>query len=387
MAAPDADIKEAFALHDKRGNGTIASSSLGDVLRALGQNPTQKQVQDLVNDAPQESESTRLSLYLLPALFRLTQDDFIAGFQVFDKEGNGYIGQGEFRYILTTLGEPLSDHEVDELLKDAEITPEGNLNYVAFVNRITSQAQRTAERTPETLQVMTTTTSAAAAAATSSDETIQTSQIARTRHVIVTVIGATGHQGSGVVAAFLRPFSSSSLEDGADNPEYAVRAVSSNPSGSKSQALLSAHPSAASSPRLTLVQADLANVESLKEAIRGSDGVFFAGPFMPGEGAKAEESEEAKWGRNVVDAVKACGVEHFIYSSLNHLSVLSKGKYVNVVHEDAKALVAQYAQAQLKAVTLLIPQDGAVTICVPVDPEVKMEWVDEGFDIGNFAAA
>lgn len=27
-----------------------------------------------------------------------------------------------------------------------------------------------------------------------------------------------------------------------------------------------------------------------------------------------------------------------------------------------------------------------MTICVPVDPEVKMEWVDEGFDIGNFAA-
>ena len=52
------DIKEAFALHDKRGNGTIASTSLGDVLRALGQNPTQKQVQDLVNNAPQESESS-----------------------------------------------------------------------------------------------------------------------------------------------------------------------------------------------------------------------------------------------------------------------------------------------------------------------------------------
>ncbi|GAA5886810.1 hypothetical protein JCM3774_000502 [Rhodotorula dairenensis] len=167
MAAPDADIKEAFALHDKRGNGTIAASSLGDVLRALGQNPTQKQVADLVNNAPQESES------LLPptpdanpALTALewpyartvdydtfvgilnrpggydpagTVDDFIAGFQVFDKEGNGYIGQGEFRYILTTLGEPLTDHEVDELLKDAEITPEGNLNYVAFVNRIASQ--------------------------------------------------------------------------------------------------------------------------------------------------------------------------------------------------------------------------------------------------------
>ncbi|GAA5971038.1 hypothetical protein JCM8115_006127 [Rhodotorula mucilaginosa] len=123
MAAPDADIKEAFALHDKRGNGTIASSSLGDVLRAL------------------VDYDTFVSILNRPGGYDPagTVDDFIAGFQVFDKEGNGYIGQGEFRYILTTLGEPLSDHEVDELLKDAEITPEGNLNYVAFVNRITSQ--------------------------------------------------------------------------------------------------------------------------------------------------------------------------------------------------------------------------------------------------------
>lgn len=142
MAAPDADIKEAFALHDKRGNGTIASTSLGDVLRALGQNPTQKQVQDLVNNAPQEIDyDTFVTILNRPGGYDPagTVDDFIAGFQVFDKEGNGYIGQGEFRYILTTLGEPLSDHEVDELLKDAEVTPEGNLNYVAFVNRITSQ--------------------------------------------------------------------------------------------------------------------------------------------------------------------------------------------------------------------------------------------------------
>lgn len=66
------------------------------------------------------------------------------------------------------------------------------------------------------------------------------------------------------------------------------------------------------------------------------------------------------WGNSLGNKPKntqACRVEHFIYSSLNHLSVLSKGKYVNVVHEDAKALVAQYAQAQLKAVTLLIPRE------------------------------
>ena len=48
-------------------------------------------------------------------------DEFIRGFQVFDKEGNGFIGAGELRYVLTQLGEKMSDEEVDELLKGVQI--------------------------------------------------------------------------------------------------------------------------------------------------------------------------------------------------------------------------------------------------------------------------
>lgn len=53
---PPTEAKEAFALFDKRGAGTIPKSSLGDVLRALGQNPTQKEVADLASQAGQDSE-------------------------------------------------------------------------------------------------------------------------------------------------------------------------------------------------------------------------------------------------------------------------------------------------------------------------------------------
>lgn len=50
-----------------------------------------------------------------------TIEEFIRGFQVFDKEGNGFIGAGELRYVLTSLGEKLNDDEVDELLKGVQV--------------------------------------------------------------------------------------------------------------------------------------------------------------------------------------------------------------------------------------------------------------------------
>lgn len=56
-------------------------------------------------------------------LFLPYSEEFIRGFQVFDKEGNGFIGAGELRYVLTQLGEKMTDEEVDELLKGVQIGP------------------------------------------------------------------------------------------------------------------------------------------------------------------------------------------------------------------------------------------------------------------------
>lgn len=41
---------------------------------------------------------------------------------MFDKDGTGHIGVGELRYVLTSLGEKLSDEEVDELLKGVTVS-------------------------------------------------------------------------------------------------------------------------------------------------------------------------------------------------------------------------------------------------------------------------
>lgn len=56
-------------------------------------------------------------------------EEYCRGFQVFDKDMTGFIGVGQLRYILTNLGEKMSDEEVDELLKAVETGGNGEINY------------------------------------------------------------------------------------------------------------------------------------------------------------------------------------------------------------------------------------------------------------------
>lgn len=50
------NYKEAFALFDKRGNGRCTIDSLGDLLRACGQNPTLAEIQELEKGLGNECE-------------------------------------------------------------------------------------------------------------------------------------------------------------------------------------------------------------------------------------------------------------------------------------------------------------------------------------------
>lgn len=56
-------------------------------------------------------------------------EEYCRGFQVFDKDMTGHIGVGELKYILTNLGEKMSEEEVDELLKAVD-TSSGQVNYI-----------------------------------------------------------------------------------------------------------------------------------------------------------------------------------------------------------------------------------------------------------------
>ena len=56
--------------------------------------------------------------------------------EVFDRDGNGFISAAELRHVMTNLGEKLTDEEVDEMIREADVDGDGQINYEESALRI-----------------------------------------------------------------------------------------------------------------------------------------------------------------------------------------------------------------------------------------------------------
>lgn len=141
--AEESKLKDVFALFDKTASNTVSATDLGDLLRAVGQNPSLKEIADLqdsIGSKDIDFEQYK-SIVNREGGFKDTGkiEDYIKAFQVFDKNLTGFISIGEIKYILTSIGEKLSEDEVDEILKTVPQTENKAVDYAEFVKNILSQ--------------------------------------------------------------------------------------------------------------------------------------------------------------------------------------------------------------------------------------------------------
>ncbi|XP_071724661.1 calmodulin-7-like isoform X3 [Rutidosis leptorrhynchoides] len=142
------EFKEAFSLFDKDGDvltmfltlavGCITTKELGTVMRSLGQNPTEAELQDMINEVDADGNGTIDFPEFLNLMARKMKDtdseeELKEAFRVFDKDQNGFISAAELRHVMTNLGEKLTDEEVGEMIREADVDGDGQINYEEFV--------------------------------------------------------------------------------------------------------------------------------------------------------------------------------------------------------------------------------------------------------------
>ncbi|KAJ1686736.1 hypothetical protein LUZ63_018126 [Rhynchospora breviuscula] len=133
-----AEFKEAFSLFDKDGDGTITTRELGTVMRALSQNPTEAELQEMIKEVDADGSGTVdfnefLTLMAHKLKDKESEDELREAFRVFDKDQNGFISGAELRHVMTNLGEKLTDEEVQEMVREADTDGDGQINYDEFV--------------------------------------------------------------------------------------------------------------------------------------------------------------------------------------------------------------------------------------------------------------
>lgn len=159
---------------------------------------------------------------------------------------------------------------------------------------------------------------------------------------IIVIFGATGAQGGGLARAILHD----------SNSEFAVRAITRDPSSDKAKELL----------RLgaEVVAADIDDPESMKRALEGAYGAYCV-TFYWAHLSPEKELAEAK---SMAEAAKAAGLKHVIWSTLedirkwvplddNRMPTLM-GKY-KVPHFDAKGEANSFFTEAGVPTTFLLP--------------------------------
>lgn len=187
---------------------------------------------------------------------------------------------------------------------------------------------------------------------------------------IIAVIGATGSQGKGVVNAILK------------NGTFKVRAVTRNPDKYTGKAD-------------EVVKGDLTDLPLLTEAFKNVYGVFVVTNFWEG-------ADEIAQGKIAIQAAKNAGVNHFIWSTLPNVELISNGKF-DVPHFTGKAKVNEMVKsAGYKNYTFVEPPfyfqnltgqmsaqtqpDGSLGWTLPMNPSVKGIHMADINDLGKVVA-
>ncbi|XP_059090919.1 calmodulin-A-like isoform X1 [Tigriopus californicus] len=131
------NFQDAFFEFDTDHDGVINCKELGQVLKALGLNPTEAELQDMVNEVDKDGTGSIdfpefLAMMAMKINEQNAEDEIREAFKVFDGDGNGYIDRRELAIMLKFLGEPMTEEEISAIIEEADVDKDGVIDYAEF---------------------------------------------------------------------------------------------------------------------------------------------------------------------------------------------------------------------------------------------------------------
>ena len=135
-------VKQAFSMFDEQCTGTIPTNRLGTVIRCLGFNPTEKDLEDLINQVDADSNGVIDFIEFLEMMQQIWCGDsetIREAFQMFDSDGSGTIDLKEFKKAIQAYSPtPIDGDEVAEMVTQVDSNGDGCINLEEFVMMLKS---------------------------------------------------------------------------------------------------------------------------------------------------------------------------------------------------------------------------------------------------------
>ncbi|CAG8628485.1 24020_t:CDS:2, partial [Dentiscutata erythropus] len=140
-AEREAELREVFSKLDKDNDGHITANELGTVIKSLGYNPTEDELKRMVSNVDSDKDG-KINFNEFATMMAHSSndsdDDLREAFKVYDKDGNGYITPAELKSVMNSLGERITDEEVDAMIREADTDGDGRVNYEEFIKMMKS---------------------------------------------------------------------------------------------------------------------------------------------------------------------------------------------------------------------------------------------------------
>ncbi|XP_070549527.1 calmodulin-2-like [Ptychodera flava] len=135
-------IKSTFDSYDKDGNGKITFTEMETIMKEWRPSLTEDEIKAMIANQDADGSGTiEFPEYLTRAALFFSgskTEGYLAAFNVFDKDGNGFITASELREVLAGFDLKMTDEEVEEMIKKYDIDKDGQVKFDEFAKMMSN---------------------------------------------------------------------------------------------------------------------------------------------------------------------------------------------------------------------------------------------------------